>query len=148
MLLVIEMPMMYHDLTCPCWNRYAGSVFFHKFYTLFASLALSPGRPDPTSARPAASPLCSRISPPPPPSTSLSATATATRSKQKSSEQNCIIPFISDFFVKLPARGNTSPAAIFYIWKAFADTKFYSKQDAFNRRHSARHVAKLIFRTP
>ena len=34
-----------------------------------------------------------------------------------------INPLSATFFVKLPARENTSPAAIFYIWKTFADTK-------------------------
>ena len=66
----------------------------------------------------------------------------------KLSGQSSIIPFMSYFAVKLPARGNTLPAEIFNIWRMFAGAKMYLQQDAFNQNISACHIVNAHLKAP
>ena len=55
----------------------------------------------------------------------------------KLSGPSSIIPFISYFAVKLPARKNTLPAENFYIWNMFAGAKLYLQGHAFDHKDGA-----------
>ena len=131
-------------LRCPLWLGDNTRKYFlsANIFVTSASIALRPARPPPPSYTPSrfvtpilrhqTAHLASLVT-----TTSTVDPSFTCLTKRKLSGQSYILPFISYFAVKLPARKNMLPAENFYIWNMFAGAKMYLQGHAFDHKDGA-----------